>query len=162
MGNEWKAFTLQNQPRRTVFCSLLIGEKSKTSREFCPIEVYDYMYGLRRRPPPWRPRRPDSGAARSLNGYRVDSSRQLANTKKSILPVTRQCTNTREYSPYCRGENLIHTLSPPPQCNTDSSARRRLLNNKKSHAMYTLRRPVMGEVLSTRIWGVPPACLGSR
>ena len=22
---------------------------------------------------------------------------------------------------------------------------------------YTLRRPVMGEVLSTRIWGVPPA-----
>ena len=29
-------------------------------------------------------------------------------------------------------------------------------------AMYTLRRPVMGEVLSTRIFGVPPACLGSR
>ena len=28
--------------------------------------------------------------------------------------------------------------------------------------MYTLRHPVMGEVLSTRIWGVPPACLGSR
>ena len=28
--------------------------------------------------------------------------------------------------------------------------------------IYTLRRPVMGEVLSTRIWGVPPACLGSR
>ena len=27
---------------------------------------------------------------------------------------------------------------------------------------YTLRRPVMREVLSTRIWGVPPACLGSR
>ena len=27
--------------------------------------------------------------------------------------------------------------------------------------LYTLRRPVMGEVLSTRIWGVPPACLGS-
>ena len=23
--------------------------------------------------------------------------------------------------------------------------------------LYTLRRPVMGEVLSTRIWGVPPA-----
>ena len=22
---------------------------------------------------------------------------------------------------------------------------------------YTLRRPVMGEVLSTRIWGVPPS-----
>ena len=28
--------------------------------------------------------------------------------------------------------------------------------------LYTLRRPVMREVLSTRIWGVPPACLGSR
>ena len=27
--------------------------------------------------------------------------------------------------------------------------------------LYTLRRPVMGEVLSTRIWGVPLACLGS-
>ena len=25
------------------------------------------------------------------------------------------------------------------------------------HATYTLRHPVMGEVLSTRIWGVPPA-----
>ena len=24
-------------------------------------------------------------------------------------------------------------------------------------SVYTLRRPVMGEVLSTRIWGVPPA-----
>ena len=31
-----------------------------------------------------------------------------------------------------------------------------------SKYMYTIRRPVMGEVLSTRIWGVPPACLGSR
>ena len=29
--------------------------------------------------------------------------------------------------------------------------------NKFYHKMYTLRRPVMGEVLSTRIWGVPPA-----
>ena len=27
---------------------------------------------------------------------------------------------------------------------------------------YTLRRPLMAEVLSTRIWGVPPAYLGSR
>ena len=28
--------------------------------------------------------------------------------------------------------------------------------------IYTLRRPLMAEVVSTRIWGVPPACLGSR
>ena len=28
--------------------------------------------------------------------------------------------------------------------------------------IYTLRRPVMGEVLSTRNWGVPLAYLGSR
>ena len=27
---------------------------------------------------------------------------------------------------------------------------------------YTLRHPVTCEILSTRIWGVPPACLGSR
>ena len=33
---------------------------------------------------------------------------------------------------------------------------------KEILAMYTLRHPVMGEVLSTSIWGVPPACLGSR
>ena len=32
----------------------------------------------------------------------------------------------------------------------------------KRKYVCTLRRPVMGEVLSTRIWGVPPACLGSR
>ena len=27
---------------------------------------------------------------------------------------------------------------------------------------YTVGRPVIRKVLKTRIWGVPPACLGSR
>ena len=31
------------------------------------------------------------------------------------------------------------------------------LGRLQSLDKYTLRRPVMGEVLSTRIWGVPPA-----
>ena len=31
-----------------------------------------------------------------------------------------------------------------------------------AYDVYTLRRPVMGEVLSTRNWGVPLARLGSR
>ena len=37
-------------------------------------------------------------------------------------------------------------------------------NERGGLATYanTLRRPFMAEVLSTRIWGVPPACLGSR
>ena len=34
--------------------------------------------------------------------------------------------------------------------------------SEKSINIYNLRRPVMREVLSPRIWGVPPACLGSR
>ena len=33
---------------------------------------------------------------------------------------------------------------------------------KSVEHIYTLRRPVMREVLSTIIWVVPPACLGSR
>ena len=28
--------------------------------------------------------------------------------------------------------------------------------------LYTVGRPVIREVLRTRIWGVPPACMGSR
>ena len=35
-------------------------------------------------------------------------------------------------------------------------------NSTKGLGEYTLRRLVIRKVLSTRIWGVPPACLGSR
>ena len=34
--------------------------------------------------------------------------------------------------------------------------------NAATLILYTLRRPVMREVLSSRIWGVSRACLGSR
>ena len=44
----------------------------------------------------------------------IESTAAGDSRKKSNLPVTPQCTNTREYSPYnCRSENdLFRTLSP--------------------------------------------------
>ena len=37
-----------------------------------------------------------------------------------------------------------------------------LLKEHKGNNYYTVRRPVICKVLKIRIWGVPPACLGSR
>ena len=52
----------------------------------------------------------------------------------------------------------VDDTPPPPLDLHIDKTRRCIMYNR----LYTLRHPVMREVLSAIIWGVPPACLGSR
>ena len=83
-----------------------------------------------------------------------------------FLNITKRNKNSRNYWVRLLGFYVVERLSANFSENCSEADSGRPLGSrgkfKTVQAFYTLRRPVMREVVSTRIWGVPPACLGSR